>query len=158
MHSHFMGFNDVVSWFIISYDVKRTSNLMLSNFLVVTVFLEIEYFVSHWRRFFSEVKVTDMFIVVNLASCFVCRRVMIRFSKKEDRKMDKIIINDNKNLLTFACEDLEALITILRTIEDKKDEANEREMLSVAILTLNQIINNIKVATNAIGMELHNEI
>lgn len=36
VHPHFIGFNDAVSWLIISYDIKRTLSFMLSCLVSIT--------------------------------------------------------------------------------------------------------------------------
>ena len=52
--------------------------------------------------------------------------------------------DENKNLLRFACEDLEALQQMMRVVEDHPEYAAERETLRVVIRALSPIISDIQ--------------
>ena len=41
--------------------------------------------------------------------------------------------DESRNLLQFACEDLEALKSVVQVMEDQKDWPYEREMLRVVL-------------------------
>ena len=58
--------------------------------------------------------------------------------------MDKLKIDESRNLLRFACEDLEALKSVVQVMEDQKDWPYEREMLRVVLRALDPIIADIQ--------------
>ena len=68
--------------------------------------------------------------------------------------MYRIKISDSKNLLAIACEDLEALRTVMQAMDDARDVEAGQEMLAVAARTLESIIGDIRVAVDAIDAAL----
>lgn len=72
--------------------------------------------------------------------------------------MDNSKIGDSKNLLKFACDDLEALRSVLLMVDREVDWKNEREMLSVTARALDPIISDIQEAIEGIDAELKKEI
>ena len=71
--------------------------------------------------------------------------------------MDKMRINDSRNLLRFACEDPKALKSVVQVVEDQKDWPNEREMLTVVLRALDPIIRDIQEVVDSIREELKGE-
>jgi len=71
--------------------------------------------------------------------------------------MDKLKIDESRNLLRFACEDLEALKSVVQVMEDQKDWPYEREMLRVVLRALDPIIADIQECIDNIGEELKGE-
>lgn len=71
--------------------------------------------------------------------------------------MDKLKIDESRNLLRFACEDLEALKSVVQVMEDQKDWPYEREMLRVVLRALDPIIADIQECIDNIGEELKRE-
>ena len=71
--------------------------------------------------------------------------------------MDKLKIDESRNLLRFACEDLEALKSVVQVMEDQKDWPYEREMLRVVLRALDPIIAEIQECIDNIGEELKGE-
>lgn len=71
--------------------------------------------------------------------------------------MDKMRIDDSRNLLRFACEDLIALKSVVQVVEDQKDWPNEREMLMVVLRALDPIIRDIQEVVDSISTELKGE-
>lgn len=71
--------------------------------------------------------------------------------------MDKLKIDESRNLLRFACEDLEALKSVVQVMEDQKDWPYEREMLRVVLRALDPIIADIQECIDNIGEELKEE-
>lgn len=66
-------------------------------------------------------------------------------------------IDDSRNLLRFACEDLKALKSVVQVVEDQKDWPNEREMLMVVLRALDPIIRDIQEVVDSISTELKGE-
>lgn len=71
--------------------------------------------------------------------------------------MNKMRIDDSRNLLRFACEDLKALKSVVQVVEDQKDWPNEREMLMVVLRALDPIIRDIQEVVDSISAELKGE-
>ena len=71
--------------------------------------------------------------------------------------MNKMRIDDSRNLLRFACEDLKALKSVVQVVEDQKDWPNEREMLMVVLRALDPIIRDIQEIVDSISAELKGE-
>ena len=71
--------------------------------------------------------------------------------------MDKRKSDESRNLLRFACEDLEALKSVVQVMEDQKDWPYEREMLRVVLRALDPIIADIQECIDNIGEELKGE-
>ena len=71
--------------------------------------------------------------------------------------MDKLKIDESRNLLRFACEDLEALKSVVQVMEDQNDWPYEREMLRVVLRALDPIIADIQECIDNIGEELKGE-
>ena len=64
------------------------------------------------------------------------------------------MMDENRNLLQFACDDLEAIQQMMRVVEDHPEYAAERETLRVAIRALEPIIDDIREAIGGIDKEL----
>ena len=71
--------------------------------------------------------------------------------------MDRLKIDECRNLLLFACEDLEALRFVVQAVEDQKDWPYEREMLKVVLRSLDPIITDIQECLDSINGELKEE-
>ncbi len=67
--------------------------------------------------------------------------------------MDKLKIDENRNMLRFACEDLEALKCVVQVVEDQKDWPYEREMLRVVLRTLDSIVTDMRGCVESISEE-----
>ncbi len=68
--------------------------------------------------------------------------------------MDRLKIDESRNLLRFACEDLEALKSVVQVMEDQKDWPYEREMLRVVLRALDPIIADIQECIDNLSEEL----
>ena len=68
--------------------------------------------------------------------------------------MDKLKIDVSRNLLRFACEDLEALKYVVQVVEDQEDWPYEREMPRVVLRTLDSIITDMQGCVDSISEEL----
>lgn len=68
--------------------------------------------------------------------------------------MDTIAINDSKQQLIFANDDLRAIRSIILTVGDHEEYANAYEALKVIDRSLNSIIDDIQVAIDGIDAEL----
>ena len=68
--------------------------------------------------------------------------------------MDIIKLDDSKNLLRLACDDLEALRLVALMADREGNWTNEREMLSVTARALEPIIADIREAIESIEDEL----
>ena len=68
--------------------------------------------------------------------------------------MDRLKIDESRNLLRFACEDLEALKSVGQVMEDQKDWPYEREMLRVVLRALDPIIADIQECIDNLSEEL----
>ena len=62
----------------------------------------------------------------------------------EKENMDRLKIDESRNLLRFACEDLKALKCVVQVVEDQKDWPYERETLRVVLRALDPIISDIR--------------
>lgn len=71
--------------------------------------------------------------------------------------MDRLKIDESRNLLRFACEDLEALKSVVQVMEDQKDWPYEREMLRVVLRALDPIIADIQECIDNLSEELKAE-
>ena len=67
------------------------------------------------------------------------------------------MMDEIRNLLLFACEDLEAVQQMMRVVEDHPEYAAERETLRVVIRVLSPIISDIQEVINATGERLKKE-
>lgn len=67
------------------------------------------------------------------------------------------MMDEIRNLLLFACEDLEAVQQMMRVVEDHPEHTAERDTLRVAIRALGPIIDDIREAISGISMELEKE-
>ena len=71
--------------------------------------------------------------------------------------MNRLKFDDSRNLLRFACDDLEALRFVVQAVEDQKDWPYDREMLKVVLRSLDPIITDIQVCLDSISEELKEE-
>lgn len=72
---------------------------------------------------------------------------------KEDRMMN-ISIHDSNQLIKFACEDLEAIRSVILAAEDHPEYGNGYEMLTVVRRALDPIIRDMNRAVSSIDKEL----
>ena len=71
--------------------------------------------------------------------------------------MNRLKFDDSRNLLRFACDDLEALRFVVQAVEDQKDWPYEREMLAVVLRSLGSIISDMEEGIESISEELKEE-
>ena len=71
--------------------------------------------------------------------------------------MNRLKIDDSRNLLRFACDDLKALRFVVQAVEDQKEWPYEREMLRVVLRSIDPIITDIKECIDSISEELKEE-
>ena len=66
-------------------------------------------------------------------------------------------IQDNNQLLKFACEDLRSVQSLILTVTDHPEYANAYEMLGVIDRALKSITDDIQEVINNIGKSLMKE-
>ena len=67
-------------------------------------------------------------------------------------------INDNSQLLKFACEDLRGIKSMILTITDHPEYANAYEALKVIDRALSSIVDDIQGAIDSIDAELKESV
>ena len=63
-------------------------------------------------------------------------------------------IQDNNQLLKFACEDLRCIQSLILTVTDHPEYANAYEILNVIDRALGSIVNDIQETINSIDAEI----
>lgn len=71
--------------------------------------------------------------------------------------MDAITIQDNKQTLIFAVDDLRAIRSLILTVGDHEEYANAYEALKVIDRALTPIIDGIQAAIDGVDAELVKE-